>query len=43
VISTLPSNRSAWIEKGLVEKLERTSGKRVLHIESSAEPAEASA
>jgi hypothetical protein len=43
VISTLPSNRSAWIEKGLVEKLERDSGKRVLHIESSAEPAEASA
>ncbi len=44
VISTLPSNRSAWIEKGLVEKLERDSGKRVVHIESSAdEPAEASA
>jgi hypothetical protein len=43
VISTLPSNRSAWIEKGLVEKLERDSGKRVIHIESSAEPAEASA
>ena len=43
VISTLPSNRSAWIEKGLVEKLERDSGKRVVHIESSAEPAEAGA
>jgi hypothetical protein len=43
VISTLPSNRSAWIEKGLVEKLERDSGKRVVHVESSAEPAEASA
>jgi hypothetical protein len=43
VISTLPSNRSAWIEKGLVEKLERDSGKPVMHIESSAEPAEASA
>ena len=23
VISTLPSNRSAWVEKGLVEKIER--------------------
>jgi hypothetical protein len=43
VISTLPSNRSAWIEKGLVEKLERDSGKRVVHVESSAETAEASA
>jgi hypothetical protein len=43
VISTLPSNRSAWIEKGLVEKLERDSGKPVMHIESSVEPAEASA
>jgi hypothetical protein len=43
VISTLPSNRSAWIEKGLVEKLERDSGKPVMHVESSAEPAEASA
>ena len=43
VISTLPSNRSAWIEKGLVEKLERDSGKRVVHVESSAEPAEAGA
>jgi hypothetical protein len=43
VISTLPSNRSAWIEKGLIEKLERESGKRVIHVESSAEHAEASA
>jgi hypothetical protein len=43
VISTLPSNRSEWIESGLVEKLERDSGKRVVHVESSAEPAEASA
>src|SRR5215210_290298 len=43
VISTLPSNRSAWIEKGLIEKLERDSGKRVMHVESSATPAEASA
>jgi hypothetical protein len=43
VISTLPSNRSAWIEKGLIEKLERDSGKRVIHVESSAETAEAPA
>src|SRR5215213_747310 len=43
VISTLPSNRSEWIESGLVEKLERDSGKRVVQVESSAEPAEASA
>ncbi len=43
VVSTLPSNRSAWIEKGLIEKLERDSGKRVVHVESSTEPAEASA
>lgn len=43
VVSTLPSNRSAWIEKGLIEKLERDSGKRVVHVESSAETAEASA
>ena len=44
VISTLPSNRSAWIEKGLVEKLRRDSGKRVVHVESSADqPTEAGA
>jgi hypothetical protein len=43
VISTLPSNRSAWIEKGLIEKLERDSGKRVIHVESSADTAEAPA
>lgn len=43
VVSTLPSNRSEWIEKGLVEKLERDSGKPVMHVESSAEPAGAGA
>lgn len=43
VVSTLPSNRSAWIEKGLIEKLERESGKPVMHVESSTEPAEAGA
>src|SRR5215210_90628 len=41
VISTLPSNRSQWVEKGLIDKLERESGKPVVHVESSAEPAEA--
>src|SRR5215213_10831906 len=32
VVSTLPSNRSEWIESGLVEKLERDSGKRVVQV-----------
>jgi hypothetical protein len=41
VVSTLPSNRSQWIEKGLIEKLERESGKPVLHVEASAATAEA--
>jgi hypothetical protein len=39
VISTLPSNRSAWVEKGLVEKIERESGKPVQHVEAKEEPA----
>ena len=39
VVSTLPSNRSQWMEKGLVEKLERETGKRVVHVESTAETA----
>src|SRR3954447_4078079 len=43
VVSTLPSNRSQWVEKGLIDKLERESGKRVIHVESSEQPAEASA
>jgi len=43
VISTLPSNRSKWIESGLVEKAERNTGKPVMHVESSAEPAAAGA
>jgi hypothetical protein len=34
VVSTLPSNRSAWVEKGIVEKLEQNSGKPVQHIEA---------
>jgi hypothetical protein len=43
VVSTLPSNRSKWVEKGLVEKLERESGRPVRHIESSPETAGAQA
>jgi hypothetical protein len=43
VVSTLPSNRSQWIEKGLVEKLQRDGGKPVQHVESSTEPAGAGA
>ncbi len=43
VVSTLPSNRSEWLKKGLVEKLERDTGKRVEHVESAAEPAGAEA
>ena len=43
VVSTLPSNRSQWLEKGLVEKLERDGGKPVQHVESSTEPAGAQA
>jgi hypothetical protein len=43
VISTLPSNRSAWVEKGLVEKIERESGKPVQHVEAKEEPAGANA
>jgi len=37
VISTLPSNRSAWVEKGLIEKIERESGKPVQHVEAKEE------
>ena len=43
VVSTLPSNRSQWVEKGLVEKLQRESGKPVQHVESSTESAGAEA
>jgi hypothetical protein len=43
VISTLPSNRSAWVEKGLVEKIERESGKPVQHVEAKEEPHEVKA
>ena len=43
VISTLPSNRSAWVEKGLVDKIERDSGRPVQHVEAQEEPAGAEA
>jgi len=43
VVSTLPSNRSQWLEKGLVDKLVRDTGKPVGHVESSTEPAGAEA
>ncbi len=43
VVSTLPSNRSAWVEKGLIEKIERESGKPVQHVEAKEEPAGAEA
>ena len=39
VVSTLPSNRSEWVEKGLIDKLQRDGGKPVQHVESSTEPA----
>ena len=34
VVSTLPSNRSEWVEKGLVEKLQQNGGKPVQHVEA---------
>jgi hypothetical protein len=43
VVSTLPSNRSAWVEKGLVEKIERESGRPVQHVEAKEEPSEVKA
>lgn len=43
VISTLPSNRSQWMEKGLVERVANDSGKPVEHIESEPDRAEAQA
>ncbi len=37
VISTLPGNRSAWLEGGLIDRIKRQTGKPVVHIESNAE------
>ena len=39
VISTLPGNRSAWLEGGLVDRIKRQTGKPVLHVESTADAA----
>jgi len=36
LISTLPENRSNWTKRGLIEKVARTTGKPVEHIESVA-------
>ena len=41
VVSTLPSNRSDWVSKGLIGKLEEASGKPVQHIEAKEEEAAA--
>lgn len=41
VISTLPSNRSEWTKKGLVEKVQSATGKPVEHIESHEDRVEA--
>ena len=44
VVSTLPSNRSKWIEGGLIDRIKRATGKPVEHVESTAdEPAAAGA
>lgn len=40
VISTLPETTSKWLEKGLIDRVRRSSGRPVEHIESS--PVEAS-
>lgn len=39
VISTLPGNRSAWLEGGLIDRIKRQTGKPVLHVESTADAA----
>jgi hypothetical protein len=40
VVSTLPHNRSAWVESGLIDRIKRQTGKPVIHVESSVgEPA----
>jgi hypothetical protein len=35
VISTLPENRSKWMESGLVDRIKRRTGKPVIHVESN--------
>jgi hypothetical protein len=39
VVSTLPGNRSAWLEGGLIDRVKRQTGKPVVHIESTADAA----
>ena len=39
VVSTLPGNRSAWLEGGLIDRIKRQTGKPVTHIESKADAA----
>lgn len=39
VISTLPGNRSAWLEGGLIDRIKRQTGKPVIHVESTADNA----
>jgi hypothetical protein len=41
VVSTLPENRSRWMEKGLLERVRRTTAKPIEHVESSAQKATA--
>ena len=41
VISTLPSNRSEWLQSGLVDRVKRQTGKPVQHVESTADRAPA--
>jgi hypothetical protein len=37
VVSTLPGNRSQWLESGLVDRIKRHTGKPVHHVESTAD------
>jgi hypothetical protein len=39
VISTLPGNRSKWLEGGLIDRIKRQTGKVVLHFESTSDEA----
>jgi hypothetical protein len=36
VVSTLPSSQSAWVESGLIDRIRRQTGKKVVHVESAA-------
>ena len=39
VISTLPENSSRWLQKGLIDRVRRASGRPVEHVESTSVPA----